>query len=136
MEVIRPDFIFSYWIFVWWILYMSKILDINPKYAIILGIIENIIMLFMKIYSKNFCSIPSFIIINIFIKIIPLFTVWNSDITSTDLVFFVILFCMYVVWLFFNNQLNIFNLKWIIDNSKVKYAPFEYTFNQIFNIEC
>ena len=70
--VIRIDYIFSYWIFLWWILYMLKIVKYNPKLAILLGIIENSVILIHKIAYKKYCSLLPFIIINTIIKIISI----------------------------------------------------------------
>ena len=38
----RIDFVFSYWIFLWYILYEFKITQYNPKWALTFGLIENI----------------------------------------------------------------------------------------------
>jgi hypothetical protein len=123
IQFIRPDFIFSYWIFLWWILYALKIVDINPKFAIILGLIANSIMLILYIYIKEYYVILPFIIINTFIKIIPLMHVWNTKITFNDVFFTLLLFAIYLCWIFYNNFLLIFTQK------DVKFfAPFEYYF--------
>lgn len=37
----RLDYVFSYWIFAWYLLYIAKITKYNPKFVLILGIIEN-----------------------------------------------------------------------------------------------
>ena len=135
-EVIRPDFIFSYWIFAIWILYEIGVLNLNPKFLIILGIIENSFLLSMKVYSGNCCSIPSFILINIFIKIIPLMTVINSKITNTDVVYSILIFILYLLWISVNNKLYLLNVvSWLTKKGK-HIAPFEHSFNSFFKIKC
>ena len=134
-QIIRPDLIFSYWIFILWVLYELKIVNLNPKFLIIIGTIQNSFLLLMKIYSKNYCSIPSFILINIIIKIIPLITVWDSEITQFDIVFSILFFILYLLWILVNNKLTLLNPQWL--TKKQKYvAPFEYTFNTFFRIKC
>ena len=64
----RFDFVFSYWIFAWYLLYMAKIVQPSPKLVILLGIIENTALLLgMILYGSNLRTISSFILINTFI---------------------------------------------------------------------
>ena len=49
----RIDYFFSYWIFAWYILYVFSIVKYNPKFALTIGLIENIIKLFFMLYHKN-----------------------------------------------------------------------------------
>ena len=49
----RFDFVFSYWIFAWYILYICNIVKYNPKWALTIGLVENIGILFlMFFYAK------------------------------------------------------------------------------------
>ena len=73
MYTIRIDFIFSYWIFIWYILYELKLTVYNPKLVLWFGLFENLLHLLLMIYYKNsLISIFLFILVDIFIKIIPL----------------------------------------------------------------
>ena len=106
--MIRPDLIFSYWIYVWYILYIFKVLKYNPKLAIIFGMIENLIMfILMCIYNTKKILVVLFIIMFIILKLIPLYTIWNDkiqfndDIKNTSL-----LFIIYLLWIHLN-QLTI-----------------------------
>lgn len=106
--MIRPDLIFSYWIYLWYILYIFKVLKYNPKFAIICGIIENlIILLLMCIYNTKKILVLLFIIMFFILKLIPLYTIWNDkiqfndDIKNTSL-----LFIIYLLWIHLN-QLTI-----------------------------
>jgi len=104
MQPIRSDFIFSYWIFLWFILYLLKIVPYSPKFVIILGIIENLFaFLFMIIYNAPLYNFIKFIIINIFIKVIPLLLVWNDKIVKRDIYATIILFLIYLLWLTYNH---------------------------------
>jgi len=106
--MIRPDLIFSYWIYVWYILYIFKVLKYSPKLAIIFGMIENLIMfILMCIYNTKKILVVLFIIMFILLKLIPLYTIWNDkiqfndDIKNTSL-----LFIIYLLWIHLN-QLTI-----------------------------
>jgi hypothetical protein len=54
----------------------------------------------MKISTYQFIK---FILINVFIKVIPLLIIINDKITSFDIIISLILFIIYLLWLFINN---------------------------------
>jgi len=100
----RIDFIFSYWIFVWYLLYEFKIINDNPKIALTIALIENIIGLFLMIYYSNSLNhIASFIIIMFLIKIIPLWRLRNIDHEINSLYIMIFLFIIFLLWLSVNN---------------------------------
>jgi hypothetical protein len=98
------DLIFSHWIFVWYLLYYFKIVKINPKIAIICGIVINVIMLLlMFICHTNIKLILFFSLIVLLTKIIPLITIWNKKINpKEDIPPLMTLFVIYLVWAFIN----------------------------------
>jgi len=109
--------VFSYWVFAWFILYVCKIISFSPKFAIILGLIDNAIMLIlMLIYTKNRYTILYFIIINSFIKIIPFYYLRNETIKFKDIYFTIALFCVFVIWLHINKQSLTGNLQLIYNS--------------------
>jgi hypothetical protein len=48
----RFDYVFSYWIFAWFLLYEFGYTSYNPKIALIIALIENIGILCLMIYFK------------------------------------------------------------------------------------
>jgi hypothetical protein len=93
--------IFSYWIFVWYLLYISKITNYNPKFILIIGLIENIIMLLMMIFFQTkLFNILWFIFINTFLKIIPLYTLINTKIQKNDILISFLIFIIYIFYLY------------------------------------
>ena len=48
MKYYRFDLLFSYWIFIWYLLYIFEIIDASPKLALIVGLIENAMLLLKK----------------------------------------------------------------------------------------
>jgi hypothetical protein len=104
------DFIFSYWIFAWYLLYEFKYIKhkYSPKLALIIALIDNmILLLLMVIYNNNIIYILLFCLVQLCIKIIPLWRLRNNNIYDLKSLF--ILFIIYIIWLFINNT-NIFLL--------------------------
>jgi len=102
----RIDFIFSYWIFFWYLLYISGYVSLyNPKIAIICGLAENMLVLLAMIYFRtNWKLILLFITMMILLKIIPLYTLWNKPIRLNDIYYTIGLFCIYLVWAYINGK--------------------------------
>jgi hypothetical protein len=95
----RLDFVFSYWMFAWWLMYASGFKVVNPKFALILGVIENSLGLFFLPKEK----IWWYLVINFFIKLVPLYLVWNTRVLQSDIVFTFVLFLFYIAWLKLND---------------------------------
>lgn len=130
----RVDLVFSYWILFWYILYVLGYTKYNPKLAIVVGIIENFIMLLLMFYFKTqFKSIIHFIIINIFIKIIPYYSIRNTVFSFMDIMATVSIFIIYVIWLIINER-DIIDLHRQIFISLVEnknQTPMMWLFNKI-----
>jgi len=117
MAALRADLVFSYWIFVWYILYKFKLTKYSPKFALFFGIIDNIILLFLMIwFGSNKRTIFYFILINSLIKLLPYYTLIKEKIKLSDIYFTCILFLIFVLWLHINKQSLIGNIK-LIHNS-------------------
>jgi len=117
MSALRTDLVFSYWIYFWFILYAFKITTYSPKFPLILGLIDNLIMLvLMLVYGTSKRTIFYFIIINTLIKIVPLYYLRNQPLKMKDIWFTVILFIIFIFWLHINEQSLIGNLKLIHDS--------------------
>ena len=101
---IRSDYIFSYWICLWFILYLLKLVPYNPKLIIILGIIEITFSLIYVIVKKaSLRKITKFFIINIIIKFIPLLLIYKDPIEKKDIYATVILVLIYLIWMYIND---------------------------------
>ena len=100
----RFDLVFSYWIFIWALLYKLKITKYNPKLLLLLGIAENMVVLvFMILFNSSYTNIFYFIIINIFIKIIPYYQLRKTRITYDDIYASIVVFLIYCLWLYIND---------------------------------
>lgn len=101
----RLDLVFSYWIFVWYLLYFFGFKLYNPKFAIILGISVNLIILFLMFYyNTKYYLILLFIIVVTIQKIIPIYTIWNDKIQNKDIIATFILIIIYLFWYKLNNK--------------------------------
>lgn len=117
MAVLRTDLVFSYWIYLWYVLYAFKITNYSPKFPLILGLLDNIVMLFlMFVYGTSRRTIFYFIIINTLIKVVPLYYLRNEPIKMKDIWFTGILFIIFIIWLRLNQQSLFGNIKLIHDS--------------------
>jgi hypothetical protein len=113
----RFDLVFSYWILTWYLLYILKFVKYSPKFAIVIGIVENLILLiFMVFNGSNKRTIGYFILVNTFIKLLPFYTLRNETINVKDIQATVILAIIYVGWIFANNQSITGNYKMVYDS--------------------
>jgi hypothetical protein len=120
----RPDLVFSYWIYFWYILYAYKFTTFSPKFPLIIGLVDNVIMLLlMLLYGTSYTTIFYFIIINTFIKIFPLYYLRSQHIRTKDIYFTIILFFIFILWLQFNKQS-------LIGNSNLIYNSILYGKNK------
>jgi hypothetical protein len=100
---IRVDLVFSYWILAWYIAYMAKLTPYNPKWAFILGIIENIVLaIALVLYGGVISSVVLFLLVNLILKGLPLYTIYNTKSTITDIYSLIGLFVIYAIWVHLN----------------------------------
>jgi hypothetical protein len=109
---IRIDFVFSYWIFAWFLLYYFKLTRLNPLFALEIATIENTIVLLLMIYYKvPIFNIIGFLIINTFIKILPVIYLWKTKTKIRDVITTIILYIIYLIWLYINKEKNVFKVQ-------------------------
>ena len=117
MAALRPDLVFSYWTYIWYLFYAFKLTKYSPKFPLVLGLIDNIIMfILMLLYGTSKRTIFYFFIINTLIKVVPLYYLRNETIKITDIYFTVGLFFLFIMWLHLNKQSLIGNLKLIYES--------------------
>ena len=113
----RFDFVFSYWILAWYVAYMVKFTDYIPKFALIVGILENLVVLFYMIrFGSNFRTISRYMGVNAVIKVLPLYTVRNDPIRIKDIVATAVYFLIFTGWLYVNEESLTGNYNKIIDS--------------------
>jgi hypothetical protein len=101
----RLDFIFSYWILIWYLAYVIKFTNISPKFALMFGVAENIAMFSYIAYVGTPISIlMRFGFANLIIKIIPLYLLRGEPIRRVDVIMTLLIFGLYNTWLYVNGE--------------------------------
>ena len=118
----------SYLIFAWYLLFIAKIVPYNPFWWLAIGLFVDILAtLEMMYYRNDFLIIFLFILINLFIKIIPMYHLLSSYRSSTnvkkiyiqeDIVPGFSLMILYVAWIT-NGTFSFNNIQKIME--KVQY---------------
>ena len=131
-NLLRSDFILSYWILAWFILYAIGIVRTSPFFATLLAIILNIItLLYLIISNASFYNITKFIIINTIIKGLPLWymMVRGHIITRSSIIATALMIASYYIWLLMNSM-NIDKIIYVliqegyIHRTKTSYKSF------------
>ncbi len=102
--MLRVDFILSYWFLFWYFLFILNIVSYNPKFGLILGLINNLFHLIEKIIFNPLRDVFTFSIIIILIKIIPIYTIYKYSITYKDVIMTFCLIILYLLWIYLNNK--------------------------------
>jgi hypothetical protein len=113
---LRVDLVFSYWVFVWYLVYkIVGLQSFSPKFALTIGLLENTLVFFlMLIYGTSMRTIVFFLIINTLIKVLPLYSLRNEPaITWRDVWNTGLIFAVFVIWLHINRQSMVGNMKLI-----------------------
>jgi hypothetical protein len=77
----------------------------SPKFALFLGIIENIVLLlYISLNGSSLSTILKFGIIIIFMKIIPYYAIIKDEIVKKDVIVTLLLFVLYLLWLHLNDM--------------------------------
>ena len=96
---------FSYWIFIWYILYILHVIKYNPKIALLFALSSNILLLILMIWYKTTSHLVFLLLLMmLLLKIIPLYTIWNTKISKKDVCVFVLLLIVYIVFMIMNKQ--------------------------------
>ena len=137
-KVIRLDFIFSYWIFLWYILYFFKIVKYSPKFILYVAMIDNVLLFSMLIYKKSsIYDITKFLAINTFIKYLPIYTLRDEKIKREDIIAGIILFIIYLIYIFINNNniLEVYNkiIKGYSDKNNEYKTPTSSLYDSVYN---
>ena len=103
------DLIFTYWIFLWFLLYYFCLPNFyNPKFALILGLMVNLVVLCILIYNGvPFIYIIGFMIVILITKITPLYLVRKTKIRTKDISFTGVLFLVYVLYFWIKEKKNL-----------------------------
>lgn len=120
---IRFDYLFSDWIFIWFVIYFlaSKTNDslgakyiyenMNPIIGLFVALFENIFLfILILIYNPNMELIFKFLLMMVTVKIIPIVLLQNTKIRFIEnSLSLIMIFALYNVYLYIENT-NIYNI--------------------------
>ena len=114
--IIKKSLFFSYWIFLWFILYLLNITSYNPKFIFsvclllmsIIGICTSIYLQCYDLDEQKKYNLIRFEIITIIVKSTPFFYLLNTQITQGDIDVSIGVTIFYLMWLYINNT-NVFD---------------------------
>ena len=94
------SYIFSYWLFIWYLLYIFDITKYNPKLILQFALLHNIIVLIFQILmNDNICSSGIFVCGMIYLKVIPLYTIKDTKVNCYDIRMSVFIYLLFLLWL-------------------------------------
>ncbi len=127
--------IFSYWIFIWFILYYFKLTKYNPLFLLIVGYIITFgELLYLVIKGANNYNIIKFIIINVIIKLIPIILIINTKIIFKDLIISLYIILLYMVTMMIMN-INPYKIyKMMIDTYLYDNNKYKSIFSKLYDI--
>ena len=115
--VIRPDFILSYWVFAWYLVYLIGWTKASPKLLFAIGILEN---LWTMGYIWGYATTENFIyfiVVFFLTKILPFASLWRIPVTKRDVAASVGLVAAYGVWMYLHrNQISVTMLQSLREN--------------------
>jgi len=101
----RLDMIPSNWILIWFILFYYKIIKYNPKLALLIASIINIIQIFVMIYFNNsFINIFILCLLVLFVKLVPLWLLRKTKYEMKQVLYVFVFSILYTVWLYINGE--------------------------------
>ena len=125
---ITPDIVFSYWIFLWYILYILRIIPYSPKLWLLIAIITMILEIIYISMKADKILLFLFIFPLILFKIIPFYTIRRDPYQLKDIIFGLVLCILYLLWLNYKN-VSLFK---IYSFESIMQMPFiHYFYNRI-----
>jgi hypothetical protein len=126
--MLRVDYIFSYWVLLWYVLFMLNITTYNPLFLLYVALFLNVLGIYDKLSSMKNTLIYIFIII--LIKVIPIYSIHHTTIKIEDIYVSLVLFFIYLLWIFMND----ISFKHIHLELKKNQGPIFVTINKMINL--
>lgn len=105
MVYYRLDLIFSYWILIWFLIYMIGFIKTPPILLMYLGVVGNMIeILYLSFNKASRYNLIKFFTINVFLKMIPLLFIFTEKITTYEIKLTFIIFFIYLLWVYLNKE--------------------------------
>ena len=146
--VFRPDLLFSYWIFLWFLFYYfinkssslsSKWVSehMNPIYLLYIALLENMVtFLFILLVNPNYLIIIQYLLMIFLVKVLPIYLLWNIPIKHKmeNIGICAISFIIYLFYLFLNNTdiINVYKRTFTSIINNQSDTPLFYLIHHIF----
>lgn len=104
VTVIRPDFILSYWVFVWYLAYLMGWTNASPKLLFAIGILENLATMAYIWGHATLENMIYFVVVFLLTKILPFATLWKVPITKRDVTVSVAVLAIYGIWVYLHRK--------------------------------
>ena len=127
---IRPDVIFSYWIFAYTIVYFLGFKKFNPLLLLIIGLFHNVVLFFLYLKMKEIKWAFLLFFVNFWINIVPIFFLRNTNIVWNDVYFSLMYFMIFLAYI--STLYYVFNVKTafsMIDSSEIRPGMFQFYTN-------
>lgn len=99
MQYIRLDYVFSYWIFFWYLMYVIGAVSISPKLVLCFAMLFNAISFSTLIHRRvKTYKIIKFFAMNAIIKYLPLFSLLHDRITLDQFIATALFFVAYLIY--------------------------------------
>ncbi len=100
----RVDYIFSYWVFLWFLLYYFHFTNYNPKLMFQFALIYLAITLIYAFLYFSWYNLIKYFLINFSVKVIPYLLIIHTKIKLRDIYATFTLIFIYLAWLFINDK--------------------------------
>lgn len=96
----RFDLIFTYWMFLWYVLYLLKIIPYNPTFSLMIGFLGTFIIFVILLFYPVKWYIYLFVLQMLVIKFFFIYTVY-SPVKKENIIQTLLFLFLYLCWLFF-----------------------------------
>lgn len=118
VEYISVVYLFSYWIFIWFLVYwtLKQVFRVNwfpsPKLALLIAEAQNIVLFaYFIMQDAPARNLFVFAVINVFMKILPIYLLRDTPIYDSDIVWLFLLYIVYLlVGFFFYGGMGFFDM--------------------------
>lgn len=106
---------FSYWILIWFVLFMMGFISYNPFFAFIIALLLNLYVLFVLCYKGYVYKASLYLMVMLVIKVVPIILLICYDEISVEymdiqaLIFFGFIYLVYIEFFQKKSLSNIYN---------------------------
>lgn len=101
----RYDFLFSLWLFVWFLLYTIGIVSVSPAFALFVALIYSILLLIAIIMKRaTIQQCCKLVVVTLSLKLIPLYLTISDTWTILSALWALLIFIVYLFWIYYNHK--------------------------------